>query len=157
MESSFLFLFVGVFIFIAKSLVANRSGMIQLISFLTIGFITGTIIGVMESRALVPGLSLPWLSGSIIGVLSAILLYYAEKFNFFHLRCIRYVSTTLLALILASTCYGLLALYLSQICPEKDFPFAKEIVFLIFVLYAFIIVFGYTFPKRWFIKREDKT
>jgi CBS domain containing-hemolysin-like protein len=125
MESSFLFLFVGIFIFIAKSLVANRSGMIQLITFLTIGFTTGTIIGIMESHALIPGLSLPWLSCSIIGVLSAILLYYAEKLDLFHQ-------------------------------PENGFPFAKGIVFLIFLLYAFIIVFGYTFPKRWFIKREDK-
>ncbi len=156
MESSFLFLFVGIFIFIAKSLVVNRSGMIQFITFLTIGFITGTIIGIMESRALIPGLSLPWLSGSIIGILSAILIYYAEKLDLFHRPGIQYVSTTLLALILAYICYGLLLLYLSRICPEKEMPFAREIVFFIFLLYSFIIVFGYTFPKRWFIKRDNK-
>ena len=156
MESSFLFLFVGIFIFIAKSLVVNRSGMIQFITFLTIGFITGTIIGIMESRALIPGLSLPWLSGSIIGILSAILIYYAEKLNLFHRPGIQYVSTTLLALILAYICYGLLLLYLSRICPEKKLPFAREIVFFIFLLYSFIIVFGYTFPKRWFIKPDKK-
>jgi hypothetical protein len=156
MESSFLFLFVGVFIFIAKSLVGNRSGMIQFITFLTVGFITGTIIGIMESHALIPGLSLPWLSGSIIGVLSAILIYYAEKLDLFHRPGIQYISTTLLAVILASICYGLLALYFSRSQPENGFPFAKGIVFLIFLLYAFIIVFGYTFPKRWFIKREEK-
>jgi hypothetical protein len=156
MESSFLFLFVGVFIFIAKSLVANRSGMIQLITFLTIGFITGTIIGIMESQSLIPGFALPWLSGSIFGVLSAILIYYAEKLDFFHRPGVQYVSTTLLAVILAYLCYGLLLLYLSRICPEKKLPYARQIVFFIFLLYSFIIVFGYTFPKRWFIKREEK-
>ena len=155
-ESSFLFLIVGVFLFISKTLFAKKNTIIQLVTFLSVGLLTGTIVGLMESQTLIPGLPLPWISGSIMGILAAGLLFLAEKIDFFNRPGVRFLATTLLAIILASICHGLLVIYLAQFSPEKEFPFAREMVFLILLLYTFIIIFGYTFPKRWFIKHENQ-
>jgi hypothetical protein len=155
-ESSFLFLIVGVFLFISKILFAKKNTGVQLITFLCVGLLTGTIVGLMESQTFIPGLPLPWVSGSIIGVLAAVLLFLAEKIDFFNRPGVRFLATSLLAIILALMCYVMLVFYMTYFCPDKDFPFAKEMVFIIFLLYTFIIIFGYTFPKRWFIKHENK-
>lgn len=155
-ESSFLFLIVGVFLFISKTLFTKKKTVVQFFTFMCVGLLTGTIVGLMESQTFIPGLPLPWMSGSIIGILAAGLLFLAEKIDFFNRPGVRFLATSLLAIILALMCYGLLVFYLNHLCPEKDFPFAKEMVFLIFLLYTFIIIFGYTFPKRWFIRHENK-
>ena len=155
MESIFLFLLIGISIYFAGYIVRNKSGSIRCLLFVSAGFFSSTALALTEKIILIQGLTLPLFTVSIAGCLAGLLLFYAEKGQFFTRPGIKYLATPLFGIILAGIYYGLTRMYLyaahSQLNPAE---FNREL-FILYFLWGFIVVFGYAIPARWFKQKSD--
>lgn len=155
MESSFLFFFVGVIIFISSLLSEKWFPQYKFLFFFISGFLGGGIIGMVVGSSIVPGIQISWVVMVIIGGGAGAILYTAEKLKIFSLPGIQYFATIILGLILAGFSYGLIVLYTTLSSIEHETQEGKMLIFFILVLSGFLTVFGYSFPKRWFQRRKS--
>ncbi|MFO7891205.1 MAG: hypothetical protein R6V04_12815 [bacterium] len=153
MESVFLYLLMGVSFYLIHRASRNSRQIFKLLAYLETGFITGLILGFITDFPLTPNLRLPWLALAFIGLLAGLILYGAEKINFFTHTGLQYLATIIPGFIHAFISYFFMKLYL--IISSVGLSETKPVTLhpLIFLLLSFVIFFGYTFPKRWF-KRE---
>lgn len=154
MESVFLYILMGVSFYIVHQ--ANRKSrqIFKLLGYLETGFISGLILGFITGFPLTPHIRLPWLALALIGLLAGLILYGAEKIDFFTSSGIQYFSTLIPGLLHAVISYFFMKLYLiiSSVGTSETKPVTLHL--LIFLLLSFVIFFGYTFPQRLF-KREN--
>ena len=154
MESSILFLLVGISIYLIKIISKNQKETIRILEYPISGGITSTTIGLLEKNTLIPGLHFPIFGITIFGLVAGSLLYLAEKGHIFHQPGIQYFSTIILGLILACLFWGFTILYINIRKISHNSPGGNSGLFLVFILWGFIIVFGYAFPKRWFKQKK---
>ena len=81
-------------------------------------------------------------------------LYLAEKRELVTKPGVKYFATFILGAILTALSYGIIALYrnLAGLAPLSSEN--NQIVLMILLLISFLIVFGYTFPERWFKQKN---
>ncbi len=154
MESIFLYLIIGLSFYLVNVTTQKSRQIFKLLAFMETGLILGLILGFITDFPLTPHIRLPWLALAIIGLLAGLILYSAEKINFFTLTGIQYLATILLGFIHALISYLFMKLYI--IISSVGLPETESITLqpLIFLLLSFVIFFGYTFPKRWFLKKS---
>lgn len=154
MESSFLFFLVGFAIYLVKRFWGERNPHMLHIAFVVTGFL---VAGILTGLAGVPwshDRALPWiLILSVTGGLGGILIYHADRTQFIFKPGIQNFATLFLGLLLSALSYLLTWLFSTLTGYELQ---ARQTHFLIpvsFIFIGFLIIFGYTFPARWFKKK----
>lgn len=145
---------MGVSFYIVHQATRKSRQIFKLLGYLETGFISGLILGFITDFPLTPHIRLPWLALALIGLLAGLILYGAEKIDFFTSSGIQYFSTLIPGLLHAVISYFFMKLYLiiSSVGTSETKPVTLHL--LIFLLLSFVIFFGYTFPQRLF-KREN--
>ena len=154
MESSLLFFLVGLGIFGAKILTRGRPGAIRLLVFVAGGALSGLIIGLFSGSSLFMMFRIPWGIMPIIGATAGLVLYGADKSELIHKPGIQYAVTILLGSVLAGLSYGIISIYRMVSSETQTIFQPRNIIVLSYLLIGFLSVFGFTFPERWFKRRE---
>jgi len=150
MESLFLYILIGVSFYLINIATKKSRQIFRLLAYMETGFILGLMLGFITDFPFTPHVRLPWLALAFIGLLAGLILYSAEKINFFNVSGLKYLATLILGLIHAVISYFFMKLYIiiSTVGLTETEPVTLHP--LIFLLLGFIIFFGYTLPKRWF-------
>jgi hypothetical protein len=150
MAFSFLFFFVGFFIFLARSTVKKKGNVTQILIITLCGSLTSLGIGLGGGTSIMPQTHIPLGIFALIGGLTGLIIYFAEKGKFFTRAGIQYVATITLGLIVA--CLFWMAIFIYQKWFQPDLPMQGKgnTLFILFLLWGFLTIFGYTFPHRWF-------
>jgi len=150
MESILLYIIIGVSFYLINIATKKSRQIFKLLAYLETGFILGLILGFITDFPLTSHIRLPWLALAIIGLLAGLILYGAEKINFFNLSGLKYLATLLLGFIHAVVSYFFMKLYI--IISTAGLTKSESVTLhpLIFLLLGFLIFFGYTLPKRLF-------
>jgi hypothetical protein len=154
MESFLLFFLIGLTIFGVKYITKDQSNSIQFIAFAAGGALSGALIGFLGGSSLFPIFRIPWGVLPVIGAMAGLLLYSADKSGLIHKPGIQYIVTVVLASVLAGLSYGIVFVYRMIVIEPQPIAQPRNIVLLSYLLIGFLTVFGFTFPERWFKRRE---
>ena len=155
MESSLLFFLIGLSVFFVDHFSRKERSIIRLFAFILAGLVTGGILGSFVKFPILMSVREPWIAMGMIGGLAGIILYPAAKDNWVSKPGLQYIATILLGLILAVLSYGLIKFYTvfshSELLPQAV---NTDFIFIAHLFMGFLIIFGYTFPLRWFKLKE---
>ena len=154
MGSSLVFFLVGLAFFGIKHLVANQNDTIRLAAYLFTGIAAGIILNLLNISPWPPPIRMPWGLIPFITGMGGLCLFAAEKWSLITKPGLKYFSTIILGLFLTGGAYLFLVLYRILTGKAQLTPHGIQYILLSLILICFLIVFGYTFPQRWF-KREN--
>lgn len=154
MESTLVFFLVGLAIFGVKHLVVNQSETIRLAAYIFVGVAAGVILNLLSVSPWPPSIHMPWGLIPFITGLGGLLLFAAEKWGLITKPGLKYFSTILLGLFMTGGAYLFLLLYRILSGRDQLTPHGNQYIFMSLILICFLVVFGYTFPQRWF-KQEN--
>jgi len=150
MESSFLFFFLGLSLYIISRVTKKKPPTIRVLIYIGTGGIAGGIIGALSELPLSSMIHIP-LSGIIIfGGLTGMIFSLAESYRLMSRPGITYILTMLLGFILAALSFLLLKFYMALAHVQFRLPGQTTSALLLLLLIGFITAFGYTFPQRFF-------
>jgi len=154
MESSLLFILVGFGIYLVNKFLGDKYPNHQHILFAVTGFLTAGIITTLAGVPWPHDQVLPWiLILSVTGAVGGFLLFQAEKTQFIYKPGIQNFATLFLGLILSLLSYLLTWLFSKLTGYTLQTQQTQYLVPLSFIFIGFLIIFGYTFPARWFRKK----
>ena len=150
MAAWLLFFLIGLIQFMIHVWLRRQKPKIRHLFLIIGGLLAGGAIALLPVRIPTPEFRLPPLAIPLIGALSGILIGMADKFGLFNRQLFQFFMTPGLSLILAVLSTFFMIFYLAASGQENVihphlFPIA-----LTFLLIAFMTIFGYTFPRRWF-------
>lgn len=154
MENSLFYFLAGIAIFGSKSLFKPVGGWLRYMVFTGSGAAAMAVLRLILGSPLTPILNLSMGLMVLMGTVAGTVLYGADRSGIIMKPGLQYFSTTILGLILSASFYGLM--HLSAALSGNAVPSLGQgtLIPLFFVLMGFLIVFGYTFPERWFKQRE---
>lgn len=141
----FFFLLLGILMFILDRIFERIQKQNTPSSIILSGLISGIIIG-MVLQTVYPDLQFMWLYPPVMGLCSGILLAFAIKFELYNRALFRLFGTMTLALatgILVWIVYLILSLF-----GQSQLVIFRADVIIDFLLFAFVIHFGYAFSAR---------
>ena len=156
MESSLLFFLIGLAIFGVDRLTKKERTTIRLLAFIIAGMITGGILSSLIKFPVLLSVRAPWFAMGIIGAIAGLIIYIADKRNLMSSPGIQYVATILLGLVLAGLSYGFMKFYMIYSRTETIQQVDNSVLFIAHLFMGFLIIFGYTFPMRWFRLKESR-
>ena len=154
MEISLFYFLAGMAIFGCKSLFKNISGGLRWVIFAASGAAAMTGLRLILGSPLRPILTLSVGLMALMGVVAGTVLYGADRSGMITKPGLQYFSTTILGLVVSASFFGLT--HLSAALSRTPIPSPGEgtLIPLFFILMGFLVVFGYTFPERWFQQKQ---
>ena len=150
MESSLLFFLIGLAVFGVDRLTKKERTTIRMLAFVIAGMLVGGILSSFIKFPILLTVRAPWFAMGIIGAIAGLIIYIADKGNWMSRPGIQYVTTILLGLGLAVLSYGFMKFYVIYSRSETPATVDNSILFIAHLFMGFLIIFGYTFPMRWF-------
>lgn len=155
MESSLVFFLAGTAIYASHRIARGRSDGVRLVVFVGTGIAAGVILNLLGILPWPAHIRMPWGLIPFLTGMGGLCLFAAEKWRLIHRPGWKYFSTILLGLILT----GLAGLFLSLFRTFSNAPpltaQGNRFVLLSLFLVCFLVVFGYTFPQRWFGQKRN--
>ena len=153
MESTFLFSLVGLSVFAAKLASQKLKIRVRLYIFIFTGMAAGLGVGLIIGFPLSPAVEIPRMLTSVFGGIGGLILFYTNETKLIYKPGIQYITTVFLGSLLAGISYGITLLYIQLSGAEVRMPVSGPNIAVIFLLMGFMIIFGFTFPERWFKQR----
>ena len=152
MESSLIYVIIGLAVFFAKVLLRSGSSMTRLPVFVLAGAAAGAGAGVIAGYPL-PAASLPDWLGAVFGFTAGFILYFLDRYNWVSRSGFAYAATLVPGGILAVLLYGITYCYMLIVPVQIHTPITGLQMWTLFMAVGFASVLGFTFPERWFRRR----
>jgi hypothetical protein len=154
MEISLFYFLAGIAIFGCKSLFQSASGGLRWVIFAGSGAAAMALLRLILGSPLTPILNLSVGLMTLMGAVAGTVLYGADRSGMITKPGLQYFSTTILGLVVSASFYGLT--HLSAALSGMAIPSIGQgtLIPLFFILMGFLVVFGFTFPERWFQQKQ---
>ena len=150
MAAFLLFFGMGLAEFTAQALCRTRSPRFRFWMVCGAGFLAGALMAFLPVRIPTPGFRIPGAVFPLIGAASGGLITAAEHKAVFRRPLLQFFATPLISLVLAAVLGLCLMPFVVAGNPQSPIKTLLSPVGLAALLMAFMTVFGYTFPRRWF-------
>ena len=154
MESSLFYFLVGLTIFFSKIVLKKLGGWQRFAVYGVSGAAAMGLLRMILGSPLYPILNIPVGVMSLMGAGAGSILFVADRWDMITKPGLQYFSTTILGIVVSATSYGMMCLFSSWSRQPIPSPGQGTLIPLFFVLMGFLIVFGYSFPERWFKHRQ---
>ncbi len=145
---------IGLAIYGARLVTSNSRRKIQISAYLGAGSVAGSIIGWIAGYPLYPLVDMPPLLLSVPGLCAGGLCFIAESKGLLDQPGFKYVVTIFLGGVTAACIWVVTVMYMQIFDPAVHMVLSGSQQAIIYISAGFMLIFGYTFPARWFKQRR---